>query len=72
MKNIKNYLIANGIEFENNNTGAYSAYIKFMIDNTIYVITDYKGTYEICTIDRKMVVETKTQKSVIEILEEVA
>ncbi|WP_192978337.1 hypothetical protein [Mammaliicoccus vitulinus] len=72
MKNIKKYLNENGIKFEDKNTGSYSAYVKFMINNIIYVITDYNNEYEICTIDRKMVVETKTQKDIIEELQEVA
>lgn len=72
MKNIKNYLNENGIKFEDKNTGRYSPYVKFMINNIIYVITDYNNKYEICTIDRKMVIETKTQKAVIVKLEEVA
>lgn len=72
MENIKKYLNNNGIKFEDKNTGFYSAYVKFMIDNIIYIITDYNNKYEICTIDRKMVVETKTQKAMIEKLQEVA
>lgn len=72
MKNIKTYLNNNEIKFEDKNTGSYSPYVKFMIDNIIYVITDYNNKYEICNIDRKMVVETKTQKAMIEKLQEVA
>lgn len=72
MKNIKTYLNNNEIKFEDKNIGSYSPYVKFMIDNIIYVITDYNNKYEICTIDRKMVVETKTQKAMIEKLQEVA
>ncbi|MDW3782113.1 hypothetical protein EUA47_03180 [Staphylococcus saprophyticus] len=72
MKNIKNYLNENRIKFEDKNTGSYSPYVKFMINNIIYVITDYKNKFEICTIDRKMVIETKTQKAMVEKLQEVA
>lgn len=72
MKNIKTYLNENEIKFEDKNTGSYSPYVKFMIGQEIYVITDYNNKYEICTIDREMVVETKTQKSMIEKLQEVA
>ena len=43
-----------------------------MIDQEIYLVQNYKNTYEICTIDRNVVKEFKTQKALIGFLKEVA
>lgn len=68
MKKIRKHLIENEIKFEDKSNGNYSPYLKFMIDNIIYVVTDYSTSYEICTLDRKMIKNLKTQKSVIKFL----
>ena len=71
MRNIKNYLDNNGIDYKNNDKG-FTPYLKFMIDQEIYLVQNYKNTYEICTIDRNVVKEFKTQKDLIGFLKEVA
>ncbi|MBU6112566.1 hypothetical protein [Mammaliicoccus lentus] len=72
MKNIKKYLNDNEIKFEDKNDGFYSPYVRFILNNEIYVVTDYGNVYEITTIDREFVIESKTQKSIIEQIKEVA
>lgn len=71
MKNIKKYLDNNGINYTSNDKGI-TPYLKFMIEQEIYLVQDYKNTYEICTIDRNVVKEFKSQKALIGFLKEVA
>ncbi|MGC7620633.1 hypothetical protein ACP2XG_12225 [Staphylococcus epidermidis] len=71
MRNIKKYLDNNGINY-NSNDKAFTPYLKFMIEQEIYLVQDYKNTYEICTIDRNVVKEFKSQKALIGFLKEVA
>lgn len=71
MRNIKKYLDNNGINYKSNDKGI-TPYLKFMIEQEIYLVQDYKNTYEICTIDRNVVKEFKSQKALIGFLKEVA
>lgn len=71
MRNIKKYLDDNKIDYKSNDK-TFTPYLKFMIDQEIYLVQDYKNTYEICTIDRNVVKEFKTQKALIGFLKEVA
>jgi len=70
MRNIKKYLDNNRIDYKSNDK-TFITYLKFMIDQEIYLVQDYKNTYEICTIDRNVVKEFKTQKALIGFLKEV-
>ena len=70
MRNIKNYLNNNNIKFEDKNTGSYSPYVKFMVDNKIYLVTDYNNQYVLETINKELYFKTKTQKNVIERINE--
>lgn len=70
MKNIKNYLNNNNIKFEDKNTGSYSPYVKFMVDNKIYLVTDYNNQYVLETINKELYFKTKTQKNIIERINE--
>lgn len=71
MRKIKKYLDNNGIKY-NSNDKTFTPYLKFMIEQEIYLVQDYKNTYEICTIDRNVVKEFKSQKALIGFLKEVA
>ena len=70
MKNIKNYLNNNNIKFEDKNTGSYSLYVKFMVDNKIYLVTDYNNQYVLETINKELYFKAKTQKNIIERINE--
>ena len=70
MRNIKNYLNNNNIKFEDKNTGGYSPYVKFMVDNKIYLVTDYNNQYVLETINKELYFKTKTQKNIIERINE--
>lgn len=70
MKNIKNYLNNNNIKFEDKNTGSYSPYVKFMVDNKIYLVTDYNNQYVLETINKELYFKAKTQKNIIERINE--
>ena len=70
MRNIKNYLNNNNIKFEDKNTGSYSPYVKFMVDNKIYLVTDYNNQYVLETINKELYFKTKTQKNIIERINE--
>lgn len=68
MKNIKIYLFNEDIEYEESRYEGESNYLKFMIGQQIYLITDYKGHYELETVNQDMHFETKTQKAMVMIL----
>lgn len=68
MKNIKIYLFNEGIEYEESRYEGQSNYLKFMMGQIIYVITDYKNHYELETINQDMHFEAKTQKAMVMIL----
>ena len=68
MKNIKIYLFNEGIEYEEPRYEGQSNYLKFMIGQQIYLVTDYKDHYELETINQDMHFETKTQKAMVMIL----
>ncbi|MDW4022648.1 hypothetical protein [Staphylococcus saprophyticus] len=71
MRNIKKYLENNNINYTSNDV-AFTPDVRFMIEQEIYLVQDFKNVYEICTIDREMVKEFKSQKALIEFLKEVA
>lgn len=68
MKNIKIYLFNENIEYEEFKYEGQSNYLKFMMGQDIYLVTDYKDHYELETVNQDMRFETKTQKAMVMIL----
>lgn len=68
MKNIKIYLFNEGIEYEESRYEGQSNYLKFMIGQQIYLVTDYGNHYELESINQDMHFEAKNQKAIVMIL----
>ena len=68
MKNIKMYLDSENVDYKEFKGIGNSPYLKFMMGNQMYLVTDYGKHYELETINQDMHFETKTQKAMVMIL----